>query len=124
MKTQFAKPFAILMLMLVLASLACNPFGGGPALPLRSDMGTDGLTDVLVYGLVGPAGTDKEVNTIELRGLNDFAPRRQLQTVFGKMSGSKTQDIVLTRADGSTVVALGMIKTKRFGGYSRFMTVV
>lgn len=96
---------------------------GGPALPLRSDMGTDGLTDVVTYNLKGPAGTEQEVNVAELRGVNEMAPRLQLRTVFGKLSGSKTQDVQITLPNGMNAQALGMIKTKRFGGLSHFMTV-
>lgn len=96
---------------------------GGPALPLRSDMGTDGLTDVVTYNLKGPAGTEQEINVAELRGVNDNAPRLQLQTVFGKLSGSKTQDVQITLPNGVNAQALGMIKTKRFAGLTRFMTV-
>jgi len=96
---------------------------GGPALPLRSDMGTDGLTDVVTYNLKGPAGTEQEINVAELRGVNENAPRLQLQTVFGKLSGSKTQDVQITLSNGVNAQALGMIKTKRFAGLTRFMTV-
>lgn len=96
---------------------------GGPALPLRSDMGTDGLDKVVTYNLKGPAGTEQEVNVAELRGVNEVAPILQLRTVFGKLSGSKTQDVQITLENGQNAQALGMIKTKRFAGLTRFMTL-
>lgn len=104
-------------------SILLTACGIGPALPLRSDMGTDGLDKVVTYNLKGPAGTDQEVNIAELRGVNEVAPTLQLKTVFGKLSGSKTQDIQITLENGQNAQALGMIKTKRFAGLSRFMTV-
>lgn len=111
------------VLALITIAVLLSACLGGPALPLRSDMGTDGLTDVVTYNLKGPAGTEQEVNVAELRGVNEMAPRLQLQTVFGKLSGSKTQDVQVTLPNGVNVQALGMIKTKRFGGLSHFMTV-
>ncbi len=95
----------------------------GPSLPLRSDMSTDGLTQVVTYNLRGPAGTDQEVNYAELRGVNEVSPVLQQKVVFGKMSGSKTQDVSVTLEDGKVCQALGMVKTKRFAGLSQFMTL-
>lgn len=111
---------SVAMFLIAILLMACL---GGPALPLRSDMGTDGLTDVVTYNLKGPAGTEQEVNVAELRGVNENAPRLQLQTVFGKLSGSKTQDVQITLPNGINAQALGMIKTKRFAGLTHFMTV-
>lgn len=111
--------FLLILLTLMVVSTAC----GGPALPLRSDMGTDGLESVVTYNLKGPAGTEQEVNMAELRGVNANAPRLQLRTVFGKLSGSKTQDVTVVLPDGVNAQALGMIKTKRFAGLTNFMTV-
>lgn len=89
----------------------------------RRDMPTDGLTRVVTYNLRGPAGTDREVNAAQLRGVNSFAPTLQQETIFGKLSGSTTQDIQITLEDGSVYQALGMIKTKRFGGLTRYMSL-
>ena len=94
-----------------------------PALPLRSDMATDGLEQVVTYNLRGPAGTEQEVNYAQLRGLNEISPLLQQETIFGKMSGSKTQDVQVTLEDGTVCQALGMVKTKRFAGLTRFMTL-
>lgn len=113
-------PVLAVIVLLFSTLVSC---AGGPALPLRSDMGTDGLTDVVTYNLEGPADSDKEKNTAELRGVNDNAPRLQMETVFGRLSGSKTQDVKVTLSNGVNAQALGMIKTKRYAGLSRFMTV-
>lgn len=109
----------VVFLLSLLILVAC----GGPALPLRSDMGTDGLDKAVTYNLKGPAGTEQEVNVAELRGVNTVAPTLQLRTVFGKLSGSKTQDVQITLPNGQNAQTLGMIKTKRFAGLTRFMTV-
>ena len=95
----------------------------GPALPLRSDMPTQGLENVVTYKLTGPAGTEKEVNVAETRGVNDNSPVLAEQTIFGKLSGSKTQDTLITLPDGTVVRALGMNKIKRFAGLTRYMTL-
>src|SRR3989344_6385066 len=84
----------------------------GPALPLRSDMPTQGLENVVTYKLTGPAGTEKEVTVAETRGVNDNSPVLAEQTIFGKLSGSKTQDTLITLPAGTVVRALGMNKTK------------
>lgn len=107
---------AILVLVIVLAGCA-------PALPLRSDMSTDGLQRVVKYTLEGPAGTEQEENVAELRGVNQNAPTLQQRTVFGKVSGTKTQDVEVITPDGKPNLALGMAKTKRHAGITQFMTV-
>lgn len=86
-------------------------------------MSIDGLNQVVIYNLKGPAGTDKEVNYSELRGLNENSPLLEQKTIFGKMSGSKTQDIQVTLEDGKVCQAMGMVKTKRFAGLTHFMTL-
>ena len=110
--------FHFLSVVLVIAVLVLSSCDAGPALPLRSDMPTQGLDTVVTYKLNGPAGTEKEVNIAEMRGVNDYSPMLQQQTVFGKLSGSKTQDVLITLPDGRTIRALGMNKIKRFAGYS------
>ena len=71
----------------------------------RRDMPTAGLDYLVTYNLTGPAGTEKEVNEALFRGVNQNGPRRGLQTVFGRMSGTKTQDVMVTRPDGGQVMA-------------------
>lgn len=114
-----------LCMLVSLTLLVCFLLTGcmGPALPLRSDMSTDGLNQVVTYNLRGPAGTDQEVNFAELRGVNENSPVLQQKTVFGKMSGSKTQDVQVTLEDGRVYQALGTVKTKRFAGLTHFMTL-
>ena len=109
-------------IILILIQVACI-FEAGPALPLRSDMPTQGLEYVVTYKLTGPAGTEKEVNIAEMRGVNDNSPILMLQTIFGKLSGSKTQDVLVTQPGGIPIRALGMNKIKRFAGLTRFMTL-
>ncbi|MFA5532373.1 MAG: hypothetical protein WDA13_02145 [Candidatus Shapirobacteria bacterium] len=112
--------FAVLLVVSMMLSLTgCF----GPSLPLRSDMSIDGLDQVVTYNLRGPAGSEQEVNYAQLRGLNEISPLLQQETIFGKMSGSKTQDVQVTLEDGSVVQALGMVKTKRFAGLTHFMTL-
>jgi hypothetical protein len=111
--------FVCLLLVLILSLSGCIFLS---SLPLRSDMSTDGLSQVVTYNLRGPAGTDQEVNYAELRGLNEISPLLQQRTVFGKMSGSKTQDVQIT-VDGKVSQALGMVKTKRYAGLTNFMTL-
>ncbi|MBI4098239.1 MAG: hypothetical protein HY426_04340 [Candidatus Levybacteria bacterium] len=86
-------------------------------------MSIDDLTDVVTYNLRGPAGSNQEINIAELRGVNEVAPRLALQTVFGKMSGSKTQDVQVTLPNGVNAQVLGMVKTKRYAGQTRYMTI-
>ncbi|MFZ3030429.1 MAG: hypothetical protein WA067_01050 [Microgenomates group bacterium] len=86
-------------------------------------MPTQGLENVVTYKLNGPAGTEKEVNIAEMRGVNDNSPMMKLQTIFGKLSGSKTQDSLITLPSGVPVRALGMNKIKRFAGLTKFMTL-
>ena len=78
----------------------------------RRDMPTAGLDYLVTYNLTGPAGTEKEENVARFRGVNNNAPRRGLLTEFGRMSGTKTQDVTITLSDGQQVIALGMAKTK------------
>lgn len=98
-------------------------FTVGPTLPLRSDMPTQGLENVVTYKLTGPAGTEKETNVAELRGVNENSPILAEQTIFGKLSGSKTQDTLITLPNGTVVRALGMNKIKRFAGLTSYMTL-
>ena len=114
------KRFLIILMAMVMLFAMTGCF---PALPLRSDMATDGLEQVVTYNLRGPAGTEQEVNYAQLRGLNEISPLLQQETIFGKMSGSKTQDVQVTLEDGTVCQALGMVKTKRFAGLTRFMTL-
>lgn len=109
--------------VIVLLAMMLSGCEMGPALPMRSDMSIDGLTQVVLYNLRGPAGTEQEVNYAEIRGLNEMSPILQQKTVFGKMSGSKTQDVAVTLQDGKVYQALGMVKTKRFAGLTSFMTL-
>lgn len=112
----------VFILVICLLTTGCI-FDIGPALPLRSDMSTDGLNQIVTYNLRGPAGSDQEINFAELRGLNEISPMLQQKTIFGKMSGSKTQDVQITLEDGKVYQALGTIKTKRFAGLTHFMTL-
>lgn len=118
MKKLFSLAAVVLSAILILTG--CD---AGPALPLRSDMSTDGLSKVIIYNLLGPAGTEQEVNHAQLRGVNEVSPVLEQETIFGKMSGSKTQDVQVTMADGKVCQALGMVKTKRYAGLSNFMTL-
>ena len=111
----------IAILILILATVACD-FQAGPALPLRSDLPTTGLDSVVTYKLEGPAGSDQEENVATLRGVNEYSPITSLENTFGKLSGSKTQDVVITTPNGYTVRALGMNKIKRFAGLTGFIT--
>lgn len=86
-------------------------------------MPTDGLEQVVIYNLLGTAGTDKEVNMAQLRGVNHFAPTLQQEVIFGRMSGSKTQDVQVTLPDGTVTQAMGMVKTERFAGLTSFMSL-
>lgn len=108
-------------LALVLAITACD-LEAGPALPLRSDMPTSGLEGVVTYKLNGPAGSDSEENVATYRGVNDYSPMAGLENRFGKLPGSKTQDVVITLPNGYIVRALGMNKIKRFAGLTGFIT--
>jgi hypothetical protein len=89
----------------------------------RRDMPTDGLGSVVTYNLRGPAGSDQEVNKALLRGVNDSAPTLMQETIFDRMSGSKTQDVQVTLPDGSVFQALGMVKTKRYAGLTRYLSL-
>ena len=89
----------------------------------RRDMPIDGLTHVVTYNLNGPAGSEKEINRALLRGLNEVGPRLMLETIFGRMDGTKTQDVFLTLEDGTRIAGLGMIKTKRIAGLTHFATI-
>ncbi|MDX1488802.1 MAG: hypothetical protein R3268_11415, partial [Acidiferrobacterales bacterium] len=106
------------MTMLALIASAC----GLPSAAdwTRRDMPTDGLDRVVIYNLNGPAGSEQEINQAQLRGVNSSAPLLMQETVFGRMSGSKTQDVQITLEDGTVYQALGMVKTKRFAGLTRF----
>lgn len=115
------KKVVLVLLLVVVAFSLTGCFA--PALPLRSDMSIDGLDQVVTYNLRGPAGSDQEVNYADLRGLNEISPLLQQETIFGKMSGSKTQDVQVTLEDGTVAQALGMVKTKRFAGLTHFMTL-
>ena len=110
---------------LVLLGLPVLIACGGPeaALPLRSDIGTEGLQNGVVYNLQGPAGSDQQENFAVLRGVNGNSPERGLRTEFGQMSGTKTQDVTVSLPDGKNVQALGMSKIARGVGFSRYMTV-
>lgn len=89
----------------------------------RRDMPTDNLKQVVTYNLRGPAGTEQEINQAYLRGVNENTPRLLQEVKFDRMSGSKTQDVRVTLPDGRIYQALGMIKTKRFGGLTHYMTL-
>lgn len=114
--------FLVLALALSILIASCG-IQAGPAVPMRSDMPTQGLQWVVTYKLSGPANTEKETNVAELRGTNDNSPIVDLQTIFGRLSGSKTQDTLITMPDGKPDRALGMNKVKRFAGLTNYMTL-
>lgn len=89
----------------------------------RRDMPTSGLTHLVTYSLVGPAGSKKEINEALLRGVNDHNPGLMQQVRFGKMSGTKTQDVITSLPNGTRSIALGMTKTKRHAGLTNYATL-
>jgi len=86
---------------------------GGSALPLRSDMPLDSLTEAVTYTRTGPANDPMEVNESLYRGLNEGSPLIGQYTRFGRMSGVDTEDVYI-----NDVPVLGMIRVKREYGYS------
>jgi len=96
---------------------------GGRRLPLRSDMPTDFLQQAVTYTLSGPAGSDQEENIALLRGLNNGSSIQQLETRFGRMSGSITQDVTITQANGQQFKILGMVKPKRTAGFTASLSL-
>src|SRR3990170_7835570 len=99
---------AFLVLFSMLLS-AC----GGSALPLRSDMPLDSLTEAVNYTRTGPANDPMEVNESLYRGLNEGSPLIGQYTRFGRMSGVDTEDVYI-----NDVPVLGIIRVKREYGYS------
>ena len=113
------KFFFIFITMIVFCSSCLAPASDWT----RRDMPTDGLKYLVTYNLNGKAGTSKEVNQALLRGVNENAPLVLQKVVFDRMSGSKTQDVYETLSDGKTMVSLGMVKTQRFAGLTRYMSL-
>lgn len=102
----------VVIALLVVAVLLTGCLGG-PALPLRSDMPLDGLTEAVTYTRTGPANDPMETNESLYRGLNEGSPLVGQYTVYGRMTGVDTEDVYI---DGEPV--LGMIRIKREYGYS------
>jgi len=89
----------------------------------RRDMPTDGLNRVVTYNLEGPAGSGKETNQANYRGVNETSPRLIQETVFDRMDGSKTQDVQVVLPDGTVYQSLGMVKTERFAGLTKYLSL-
>lgn len=105
------KRFLFVLALMMVLIIAC----GGSALPLRSDLPLDSLTDAVTYTRTGPAGNPMETNISLYRGMNEKSPMIEQETIFGKMSGVRTEDVYI---NGQPV--LGMIGVKREFGYSNF----
>ena len=115
-------PVAVVFALVLLAMVASVLTGCMEAQWNRRDMPTAGLNRLVTYDLNGPAGTANEKNTARLRGVNAMAPTLQQETIFGKMSGTKTQDVQVTLPDGRVYQALGMTKTQRFAGLTAYLS--
>lgn len=120
--SKFSKLLYIVLVITLIASCG-GPPQPGPHPWARSDMPTNGLDRVVTYRLQGPASSETLVNFAENRGVNAQSPQIAEKTVFSQMSGTKTQDVQVTDADGAVQWSLGMVKTKRFAGLSKYLTL-